>query len=83
MAIDCPFCKKMCYLRTSNKVSPDPLRDLKRHITNEAKKEALELYLNDRLAHPHLKYYGQHAIERKVESTPKRIYDDDMTLDKK
>lgn len=83
--VDCPFCKHWVYLRESTKVSPDPLRDLKRHITNQAKNEAFARALAGEDAPPseapHLSYYKQHTYLQPVKPTAmKRAYDADLTV---
>lgn len=79
---DCPFCDAWVYIRDSSKASPDPLRDLKRHITNEAKKEALEWALSDGTngANRHLEYFRAHTSPIVVKTASKRQYDADMTV---
>lgn len=84
--VDCLFCAKWVYVRMTAMTSPDPLRDLKRHITNEAKNEAFAVALikniGDAVATPHLDYYRDHTSE--VPAVPKvsakRAYDNDMSL---
>lgn len=78
--VDCPFCDHWTYLRAATKVSPDPLRDLKRHITNAAKNEAFALNLGKEIATPHLDYYKAHTVEKKIVLKDKREYDNDMTI---
>lgn len=81
--IQCPFCEVFCTYRPVTKASPDPFRDLKRHITNEAKKEALEFYLSkDAVIVEHVEYYKNHTVNQKIVPTVKRNYDDDMQLKK-
>ena len=83
---DCPFCPGWVYVRETSKTSPDPLRDLKRHITNQAKNEALERHLQGEDAlpsdePPHLHYYRKHTLMRPQRSGEmKRQYDADMSL---
>lgn len=85
--VDCPFCEKWVYVRESSKVSPDPLRDLKRHITNDAKSEALALCIGKAIEAPktptpHLEYYVEHTYVSPA--IPKvsagRRYDNDLTV---
>lgn len=84
--VDCPFCKYFAYVRPISKVSPDPLRDLKRHITNQAKNESLSWALSqetvqDTKPFPHLSYYIEHTNEGVVlPKITKRVYDADLTL---
>jgi uncharacterized protein YihD (DUF1040 family) len=82
--VDCPFCKKVIYVRDSTKITPDPLRDLKRHITNQAKNEAFNTFLaevKDNHLFPHLRYYKEHTIEKAVVvPSSKREYDNDLKL---
>lgn len=86
MVADCPFCSYWAYIRESTKVSPDPLRDLKRHITNEAKNEAFTVALADTAAEvpqevKHLEYYKAHTHLQPVKPTlMKRAYDNDLTV---
>lgn len=77
---DCPFCEHWVYVRDSTKVSPDPLRDLKRHITNAAKNEAFESAIaKDTMPTPHLDYVRDHtSVRPKVPKVEKRQYDDDL-----
>ena len=80
---DCPFCNYWAYVRLVTKTSPDPLRDLKRHITNSSKNEALTEFLSEsRTETPHLDYYKKHTSHRKVVVSPKREYDGDLVLAK-
>lgn len=84
--VKCPFCQYEAHLRKVTAQSPDPLRDLKRHITNAAKNEALDWFIKSTLAGtpetpPHLKYYDKHTIEKPVVTTSsKRQYDNDLSL---
>lgn len=79
---DCPFCDKQIHVREATKVSPDPLRDLKRHITNQSKNEALawNLMKNGEMDTPHLDYYKEHTSHTKVVVSEKREYDNSLTL---
>lgn len=85
---DCPFCDNFVYLRESKLASPDPLRDLKRHITNEAKNEALESAVANKGAYDvgeykHLEYYLKHTHEKVVTvRIPKKVqYDADLEIE--
>jgi hypothetical protein len=81
--VDCPYCSYFAYVRDVTKASPDPLRDLKRHITNQAKNEAFnKLLLGESVATPHFDYYRDHTKPQKVVLTKieKRTYDEDLTL---
>lgn len=83
MVADCPFCDDWVYIRESTKVSPDPLRDLKRHITNQAKNEAFEWALSDGTngANHHLEYVREHTSMQPVKpAAMKRRYDNDLTV---
>lgn len=79
--VDCPFCGYDAKVAKVTSVSPDPLRDLKRHITNQAKNEAL-LFCIDVKAEigKHLAYYKAHTSEKKVVITNKRHFDDDLKI---
>lgn len=85
-SIDCPFCGERCYARPATKVSPDRLRDLKRHILNRAKAEALDWILNDpskqvtnREMGSHLKYVKDHLREKPPQlTTGKYLWDGDL-----
>lgn len=79
---DCPFCDKWVYVRPTTKVSPDPLRDLKRHITNQAKNEAMEKYLRPEASIDHLMYYVAHTKPKVVPKPNMRMYDADLTIQK-
>ena len=76
----CPFCKKYSYLRPATKVSPDRLRDLKRHIKNQAKNEALEFVCDKQKEIPHLDYFRSHTKARVVLSNS-RWFDEDLILE--
>lgn len=81
--VDCPFCGYFSYVREVTKASPDPLRDLKRHITNQAKNEAFLFHFNgpEGTPIPHLDYYKSHTTnERIILKSPKRYFDNDMEL---
>lgn len=84
---DCPFCDGWVYVRESTSVSPDPLRDLKRHITNQAKNEAFAIAILKPgepvvIERKHLDYYKDHTAVRPVQPVvvAKRQYDGDLTL---
>lgn len=79
--VDCPFCGEFAYLASGDKT--DELRNLKRHITNAAKNEALDFVLSadEALNVPHLDYYRKHTSDRPiVRSLTKRHFDDDMKI---
>ena len=79
--VNCPHCSKEVYVRVSSKTSPDALRNLKRHITNSAKDEALAVALDDKIPTPHLTYYKEHTSDEKVVVKPaKRAYDSDLSI---
>lgn len=83
--LQCPFCDYQAFDRPITKVSPDPLRDLKRHITNEAKNEAFFDAISpdetDDTQMRHLNYYREHTDEKPEKKTKvKRQYDSDMSL---
>lgn len=79
--INCPFCSYWCYTRKSTKISPNPLRDLLRHIHNESKKEALEIILNNNIYFPHLDYFREHTtIAPEMKKYIKRNFDNDLVL---
>lgn len=79
-SIDCPFCNKRQYAREATKVSPDRLRDLKRHIKNQAKNEALELYCNEKTdKYPHLNYLKEHTTA-KIVFSDSRVFDNDLQI---
>ena len=79
--VDCPFCNGWAYVRDVSTGSPDPLRDLKRHITNQAKNEALLVALTPGIQTPHLAYYKEHTSDQKVVlAATKRKYDDDLKI---
>jgi hypothetical protein len=81
LVADCPFCQDFVYLRANTKSSPDPLRDLKRHITNQAKNEAMEWYLaGESIPCPHLEYLKAHSIQKVVQVPKKRQFDGDLQL---
>jgi hypothetical protein len=84
IVIDCPFCEGWVYRRAASKTSPDPARDLKRHITNAAKNEAFAWMLvqeGDRPEMPHLDYYRAHTSMQPLRTgVLKRQYDNDLEL---
>lgn len=77
--VDCPFCPDFIYLREETKSSPDALRDLKRHITNQAKNEALEKALRNIGEFKHLVYYVAHTQPMMVKIPNKRQFDNDLS----
>lgn len=81
---DCPFCDYTAHVREITKISPDPLRDLKRHITNQAKNEALVWIIGGCSGgiekFKHLDYYKKHTCEKKIVLADKRQYDDDLKI---
>lgn len=81
---DCPLCPAFVYVRPSTKLSPDPLRDLKRHITTRAKAEALAFFLDEEIheACPHADYYKNHTKVKPLQPSTagKRGYDEDLTI---
>jgi len=77
--VDCPFCSSSAYV--PNGPHPDPLRNLKRHITCQAKSEAFAHFFDSALPTPHLTYLKEHTKEQAT--TPKitkREFDNDLTL---
>lgn len=79
--VNCPHCAKEVYVRVSSKTSPDALRNLKRHMTNSAKEEALAKAIGSTEPTPHLDYYKEHTSEKKaVVKVEKREYDDDLSI---
>ena len=77
---DCPFCKEFFYIREVRGRNSDPLRDLKRHITNQAKNEALDKELGETREPKHLIYYLEHTEDKVVRIPTKRQYDSDLSL---
>lgn len=83
--IDCPFCDDFIYLRESRLHQPDRLTNLKRHITNQSRNEALELCIansSGKLSEKgkHLEYFLAHTTDVMVKVQKKRGYDDDLTI---
>lgn len=79
--VDCPFCAYFAYVPEINKKSDDPLRGLKRHITVQAKNEALIIYFDPKADAFHLRYFKEHTSERRVVTKAiKRQYDDNLEL---
>lgn len=79
--VQCPFCSKVCFVRGETRSSPDALRDLKRHILNASKKEALQKVVEESGLSPHLDYYKEHTTEVEIIlPVLKRKFDNDMTL---
>lgn len=79
----CPFCDYEAFVRSTGRGSnPDPLRDLKRHITSAAKNEAFTLYIEDKSGPtPHLEYYKAHtSMKQRLAPSEKRTYDNDLAL---
>ena len=79
-SVDCPFCKKRLYAREATKVSPDRLRDLKRHIKQQSKNEALTFILDgskDTDLIPHLNYLKAHT-KAKIVLSDSRVFDSDL-----
>lgn len=81
MVIDCPFCADFVYLQESRHHQPDRLSNLKRHITNQARNEALEWYLaGSSIPCPHLEYLKAHTEPKVVKLLNKRQFDNDLTI---
>jgi len=78
-SVNCPFCNKRQYVRPATKVSPDRLRDLKRHIKNQAKNEALEFVCENKKDTPHLNYLKERTKPRIIISDS-RVFDEDLQL---
>lgn len=74
--VDCPFCADFVYVRER----PEPLRDLKRHIANQAKNEALEKCIGSKEIVAHLDYYLAHTESKVVRVPKKRQFDNDLQL---
>ena len=68
--IDCPFCTDWVYKRDN----PEPARDLYRHITGEAKKEALAIELGESMERKHLDFYKEHTQSTPPKVVPKRTF---------
>lgn len=80
--VNCPFCSDFSYIREESKISPDELRDMKRHITFKAKDEALKKYIDPAISPgKHLVYLQSHAKEIDVIKNTKIQYDDDLKLE--
>jgi len=83
--VKCPFCAKEVTVRDATKMNPDRLRDLKRHITNQASKEALYWFITpseeqEEKRIQHLAYYAKHTQPKTVVVENKRGFDSDLTL---
>lgn len=83
MKVKCPFCIYEAHVAHITKTSPDPLRDLKRHLTNAAKNEALDYCIAPTPPlTPHLDYFRLHTSDKKVIRTlAKRVYDSDLEIE--
>ncbi len=80
---DCPFCPAWVYIRPKTMISPDPLRDLKRHIVHAAKNEAFDWALSEGSngANFHLEYVREHYAMRPIRSGTKKMqFDNDLKL---
>lgn len=74
--INCPFCDYFSYVK---RTAYDPTNGIKRHITNAARAEALDVILEKKSKTPHLDYYKEHTAEKRI--TPnKRHFDDDLKI---
>lgn len=80
MVVDCPFCDDFVYMRESRLHSPDRLSNLKRHITNQARNEALEQALGDTAPMKHLEYLKAHTEPKVIKLLHKRQFDEDLKL---
>lgn len=79
--VKCPFCTHTSSVKDTSKSSPDALRDLKRHITNQSKNEALSYVLGEGSKTKHLDYYKVHTEDRPmVLTSTKRQFDNDLAL---
>lgn len=80
--VDCPFCAGWVYVCEVSKNSPDPLRNLKRHITNQAKSEAFAWNLGEaETVGKHFLYFKEHtAVMPPRTGELKRQYDADLNL---
>ena len=63
--IYCPYCDKRCYLR---KESGIPAKSLFRHMTNQARNEALEVIVGELKSEEakHLKFYKENTKKKEV-----------------
>ena len=80
--VRCPFCPKECFVRESTRVSPNALRNLMRHITVEAKNEALD-FIDDKEMieeYKHLNYYRDHTSPQNEPRRASRKFDDSLSL---
>lgn len=81
MIVDCPFCDDFVYMRESRMHKEDRLSNLKRHITNQARNEALEWYLaGESIPCPHLTYLKAHTEPKVVKLLHKRQFDEDLKI---
>lgn len=82
--VKCPFCGYEANYRKGN--GSDPFMDLKRHITNQAKNEALKwmMFSKEKMRKAqmpeHLLYYQNHTSDERVVKVEIRAYDEDMHL---
>lgn len=75
--VDCPFCGYDAKFRGPG------FNDLKRHITNQAKNEALELIVAGKgeiAKYKHLEYYKKHTSNTVTITIPMRKFDDSFKI---
>lgn len=80
MVVDCPFCEDFIYMRESRLHNPDRLSNLKRHITNQARNEALEVIIGNGQVRKHLAYMKAHTEPKIIKVKNGRQFDSDLSL---
>ena len=80
MVVDCPFCDDFIYMRESRLHNPDRLSNLKRHITNQARNEALEAAISNVKEGKHLVYMKTHTEPKVIKIKNGRQFNNDLSL---
>lgn len=82
--VKCPFCLRECFVRELTKTTPNVLVNLMRHITVEAKTEALESFIEGGQSvygnYQHLTYYRDHTNPQNEIRKPNRKFDDSLFI---
>ena len=82
--VKCPFCSRECFVREATKATPNVLCNLMRHITVEAKNEALEAFMSSRKGEVytclHLDYFIEHTTPQEIPKKQGRKFDDSLSL---
>lgn len=79
--VKCPFCPRECCVREAR---PNPLCNLIRHLTVEAKTEALEACIRRKdygfYKCLHLDYYRDHTTPQVETRKTNRMFDDSLSV---